>query len=147
MMINIEKEQREIIIKEALSWQGTPYHPEGRVKGAGTDCGMYLLQVFENCGLIEHVEVPHYPQDWSLNEYEERYLQWVEKFAVKVDRDPIPGDIILHKFYNCVDHGGICIEDKTLIHSYLNEGVIQSEIRMFRKWQYGVYSFWDKVGD
>lgn len=34
-------------VAEALTWLGTPYHQQGRVKGVGVDCGTLLCEVYE----------------------------------------------------------------------------------------------------
>jgi hypothetical protein len=70
--------ERQAVVAEARAWLGTPWHHEARVKGAGVDCGQFLAAVFEACGLVEHVEVEPYPQDWALHRGEERFLKTVE---------------------------------------------------------------------
>jgi cell wall-associated NlpC family hydrolase len=142
---NVQKERKRAV-NEALSWLGTPYHHMGRVKGAGVDCGMLLAEVFERAGLVEHIEVDYYSSDWHLHHEEEIYLSIVERFAHKVDREPLPGDIVLYKFGRCVSHGAIVVEWPTVIHSYLQMGVIlgdglQEPLNQRRF--FGVYSIWD----
>ena len=34
-------------VQEALTWLGTPYHHQGRVKGVGVDCGTLICEVYE----------------------------------------------------------------------------------------------------
>ena len=58
-----EQTEREKLIAEAKEWLGTPYHTAGRVKGAGCDCGTFLLGVLENTGLLPHIDIPYYPED------------------------------------------------------------------------------------
>lgn len=33
-------------VAEAITWLGTPYHHQGRVKGVGVDCGTLLCEVY-----------------------------------------------------------------------------------------------------
>jgi NlpC/P60 family putative phage cell wall peptidase len=113
---------RQAVVAEARSWLGTPWHHEARVKGAGVDCGQFLAAVFEACGLVEHVEVEPYPQDWALHRGEERFLKTVERYASRVERDPLPGDILLFKYGRCLSHAGIVTEWPLVVHAYLGAG-------------------------
>ena len=45
---------RQSIVAEALSWEGTPYHHHGRIKGVGVDCAMILAEVYHAVGLLGH---------------------------------------------------------------------------------------------
>ncbi len=122
---DLESNQRQAIITEALTWLGTPYHSHARVKGAGVDCGLFIAEVFEHCGVIPHVDPGYYSPEWMLHHSEELYQQWVEKFFVKrAGRPPLPGDIIIYKFGLCRSHGAIVIDYPKIIHSYIHRGVI-----------------------
>lgn len=46
-------------VKEALTWLGTPYHHQGRVKGVGVDCGTLICEVYEKVGLMDHLDPRH----------------------------------------------------------------------------------------
>lgn len=118
------KAERLAVVVEAMSWISTPYHHMGRVKGAGVDCGMFIAEVFERCGLIPHIDTGYYPADWGMHRSEEYYLRHVNQLYQKVDRDTLPGDIILHRFGRCVSHGVIVVVGNTVIHSYINQGVL-----------------------
>jgi cell wall-associated NlpC family hydrolase len=114
-------EQRARVVAEAKSWLRTPYHHRGRIKGAGVDCGMLLIEVFAAAGVIEDFDPGYYPHDWHLHRSEERYLGWVERHAHRVDV-PLPGDVLLFKFGRCISHGAIVVEWPTVIHAYLRQG-------------------------
>lgn len=139
-----EQEKRRAIVEEAKTWLGTPYVPEARVKGAGTDCGMFILQTFENVGLIEHIEIPHYPVDIACHCSDPMYLNWIEKYSKKVNREPLPGDVIVYKFpgSKVPHHAAICIDSEYIIHSHVRSGVVLSNRRGYKKYEVGVYSFW-----
>jgi cell wall-associated NlpC family hydrolase len=47
-----EAAQRATVVAEARSWIRTPYHNCADVKGAGVDCGMLLVRVFVDTGLM-----------------------------------------------------------------------------------------------
>jgi cell wall-associated NlpC family hydrolase len=141
----LEKEQREAVVKEAISWIGTPYQHEARVKGAGVDCGMFLLEVFERCGLMEHIDIPHYPPDWHLHRGEQKYLGWVKKYCHKVDRKPLAGDLILYQWGRCISHGSIVIDYPIVIHSFLNHRMVcysDTTQDPLRDRMRAIYSFW-----
>ena len=66
---------REKVVAEAKSWIGTPYHNCADVKGVGCDCGMLLVRVFVDLGIVEPFDPRPYAHDWHLHRGEERYLE------------------------------------------------------------------------
>lgn len=140
-----EELERQAIVKEAKEWLGTEYHHMGRIKGGGTDCGMYLIEVFERCGLIEHVEVPYYPFDIAANCSDPMYLNFVEKYCKKVDREAITGDILIYKFpgSKVPHHASIVVGDEYCIHA-VRRGVMLSNRKGYRQFEVGTYSFWGR---
>lgn len=115
---------REAVVQEAISWEGTPHMHEARVKGAGIDCGTFLLEVFERCGVIEHTEVEHLPHDFHMHRSEEVYLRHVEQWAHRIEEDPLPGDLVLYRIGRCISHGAIVVSWPTIIHAHVGKGVI-----------------------
>lgn len=139
-----EQEERARVVAIAYSWIRTPYHHMGRVKGAGVDCGMLLLEVYEEAGLLPHIDPGHYPPDWALHRSEERYLGWVQQYGHPVD-SPKPGDIALYTVGRCVSHGGIVIDWPVILHaSQADRGVVLADGR--QGWLtdrlHGFYSIW-----
>jgi len=122
-----EKSEREAVVTEAKTWLHTPYHNSARIKGVGVDCGQILLGVFENCGLIEHAETGNYPQDWAMHHDEPLYFDWVKKYTKQVDREPLPGDILLYHFGRAPSHAAIVIDYPMVIHSYVQVGVVYAD--------------------
>ena len=118
--------QRNAVIHEAITWIGTPWHHMARVKVAGVDCGMFLLEVYERAGIIGHVEPPPYPADWSMHRSDEKYLAFVEKFCVRVDA-PLPADLVTFRLGRCVSHAAIVINWPLIIHSCVGQGVIMDD--------------------
>lgn len=140
-----EREQRQAVVAEALTWLRTPYHHQGSVKGAGVDCGMFLIEVFHACGHIPHIDPRPYPHDWHLHQAEEQYLGWVRQHAKPVtNREPMAGDIILYKFGKCISHGAIVVDYPQVIHSYLGQGVVLANTLQnpLGKRIAEVYSYW-----
>jgi cell wall-associated NlpC family hydrolase len=113
--------RRAAVIAEALTWLGTPYHHQGRVKGAGVDCGMLLVEVYAACGEITAMDAGNYACDWHLHRSEEKYLEHVLSVAHEIDAAQ-PGGIAVFQFGRTYSHGAICIGDNKLIHSYRERG-------------------------
>ena len=119
---------QEKVVAEARTWIGSPYHSGARLKSVGVDCGMLLLEVFEQCKMIDHVSVEPYPFDFHLHKSEELYLSWVQRYCNIIDDAPQPGDIAVFKFGRCVSHAGIVLEWPRIIHAYVGMGVIVSSV-------------------
>ena len=120
--------KRAEIVQEAWTWQFTPYHHHGRVKGVGVDCAMVLAEVYEACGLIGHVEPGIYPHDWHLHRGEELFLEWVEKLGAKPVSVPRLGDIGVWRYGRTFSHGGIVVDVPAfgaplILHAYLDTPV------------------------
>lgn len=105
-----EDEGRALVLAEAVTWLRTPYHHQGRLRGVGTDCAMLVAEVYHNAmpDRVPAIDPGYYPPDWHMHRSAERYLEWVEKFAVRVDA-PKPGDIVLYRWGRCLAHGGIVV--------------------------------------
>ncbi len=114
---------RQRVLDEALSWLGTPFHHLQRCKGAGVDCGQFLLGVYHNAGCIPHIETEYYPRDFHLHRNEEWYKTIVEQFAYVIHSLPLPADLVLYKVGRVFSHGGIVVEWPKIIHSYISHGV------------------------
>lgn len=113
---------RERVLKEALSWQGTPWRHQGRLKDVGIDCAMYLCEVFYQAGLVPYIDPRPYPADWHFHRSDEKFLQWLEQYGDLVEV-PEPADVAVFKFGHCFAHGAIVIEWPLVIHSYNHVGV------------------------
>lgn len=121
-----ESAERARVVACAERWLRTPWHHLARVKGVGVDCAQLLAAVYEEAGLIPHVETGHYPPDFMLHRGEERYLGWILKFARPVE-SPLPGDVVLYRWGRCLAHGAIVVEWPRIIHAFLGQGVVWGE--------------------
>jgi cell wall-associated NlpC family hydrolase len=97
---------RERLVAEVRSWIGTPYHHQADVKTHGVDCGMLLVRVFVDLGLVEPFDPRPYPIQWHLHRDDERYLAFLFDRAHEVER-PEPGDIVMFRYGRTYSHGGI----------------------------------------
>jgi cell wall-associated NlpC family hydrolase len=121
---------RADIVREALSWELTPYHPSAQLKGVGVDCAMFPLAVYRAVGLVPDGENPVYSQQWMLHRDEEQFLGWVRKFAREIKRADVgPGDFAIWKFGRCFSHGAIVLDAPEVIHAViLGGGVVRGNI-------------------
>lgn len=126
-----EAEARQAVIDEAMSWVGTPYMSNARVKGlnGGVDCLTFVAGVYENAGVIDRLPIPHYPPDWHLNQDAELYLIGKDDtpgmlhFCREIFTPPKPADIVLWKFGHCFAHAAIVVEWPIVIHAWAERAV------------------------
>lgn len=118
---------RERVAEIALSWLRTPYHHRGRIKGVGTDCAMFLAEVYEEAGLLPHIEPPFYPMDWALHQRAPLYLEWIEKYARPVET-PGKGDIALFRYGHVGSHAAIILDTPRIIHAKIRHGVVYGSL-------------------
>ena len=115
----LEADQRDRIVREARSWVGTPYHAQADIKGAGVDCGMLLVRVFVDCGLVPPFDPRPYADDWYLHRAEERYLGFIFDRTKEVTA-PSPGDVMVFRYGRCYAHGGVVtgVNPLTIVHAF-----------------------------
>lgn len=135
--------QRKLVADEALSWTGTPYHPNAQVKGAGCDCLTLVVAAFSP--VVDYGPVPHYSKEWHLHHSAELYLSGIpgdgksEPFKGILDycvevagpagefggepgraapRAPMAGDVVIWKFGRCFSHGAVVVRWPLVMHAY-----------------------------
>ncbi|CAK0767738.1 Hydrolase [Gammaproteobacteria bacterium] len=137
-----EQEQRAAVIREAKTWLGTPYHLNAKVKGAGVDCGTFLISSFHGAGLIPDVNLGTFFSDFHLHKTDEVYLRWILEFCRPVDVAE-PGDIILYRYGRILAHGALVVDYPRIIHAP-KEGVVygDGDDDILRKRAAGIFSFW-----
>lgn len=116
-------EQRESIVKEALSWVGTPYRGHSCVKQAGVDCGQLIYGVYRACGLLPELQLP---TDYSLQVAQHRasteYMELIDRYFRPVpEAEAKPGDIVCYQLGLAMAHAAIIIAWPSF--------VIQAELR------------------
>lgn len=114
---------RQRFIGEAKTWLGTPFRDQADIKGGGVDCAMLLVRSAADTGLItipaDDPRWPRpYPPQWHLHRDEERFLGIIGTLGREVQREPIPGDVVVYQCGRCYSHGGIIIENDCVIHAY-----------------------------
>jgi NlpC/P60 family putative phage cell wall peptidase len=122
---------RAAIVAEAQTWLGTPFHHQGRVKGAGVDCAMLLAEIYHRCGLVPYVDPGYYPPDWHLHRDAERYLEKLMPYAHELAGPPAPGDVAVFRYGRTFSHGAIVIAWPRLIHAYWQRGVVWGDATLY----------------
>lgn len=123
--------QRAAVVTEARTWIGTPYHPHGRVKGAGADCATFLAEAFARTGVVLPLELPDYPPDWHLHRSEEKYLRFLLDHCERLEEGAplLPADIVMWRFGRTFSHGSIVTEWPRIIHAYIGRRVSEDDTR------------------
>jgi len=144
-----EQIQRAAVVAEALRWEGTPWHHQARVRGAGVDCGQLLAAVYEAAGVIPHLETEAYPNDFMLHRDEEQFLAYVERYARRITTPPQPGDIALYRIGRVISHAAIVLDWHRVLHAYATaEHVVQDNATAnawLRSHFVGIWSPWSKA--
>ena len=133
-----EAEERQAVIDAARSWIGTPFHDCAAVRGAGIDCANLLARSFEEAGLTGPIDTGVYPPAWFLHRDEERFAEFVLRYAREItESEAGPGDIVLYKYGRCFAHGAIIVEwPKLIVHAYKSARIV-TEYRPFDGDLYG----------
>ena len=116
------------VVAEARTWIGTPYHAEADVRGAGVDCGMLIVRVFVDSGLVPPFDPRPYPPNWHLHRSEEKYLGFVFEHCDEVAA-PAPGDVAVFRYGRCWAHGAIvtATEPLSVVHAFSPAGRVLEE--------------------
>jgi cell wall-associated NlpC family hydrolase len=113
--------ERQAIVEEALSWNGTPYVHRQRCKLVGTDCVGFPLGVCINLGLVPAtVEIPYYSVQWHMHQREELLLKTIMQFGCqeKPFASMLPGDLLVFKIGFVCSHTGILLENNMFVHAF-----------------------------
>jgi cell wall-associated NlpC family hydrolase len=117
----------------ARSWLGTPWMPNGKVKGAGVSCQMLVGCIYKEAGLLpESITIPEGPMDWSVankNSIIEPFIDGpLSEYFEPVERWPQPMDVMTFKIGGCGHHLGVQITSQTFIHILMHRTVIESRL-------------------
>lgn len=80
---------------------------------------MSLIAWFSACGVIEFFDPRPYSRTWFLHQSEEKFLNIIERYAVKLpdDEKPLPADVALYRHGRCVSHGALVVDDTFIVHA------------------------------
>jgi cell wall-associated NlpC family hydrolase len=134
---------REKVVEVARSWIGTPYHLAQRVKGAGVDCALLLVAIYQECGIVPADEPGHtLSDDWFCHTDEDKYLFRALRHAHKTMEGvtarslaALPGNLALTKVAGSrvYNHGGIVTRWPLVIHASTN-GVAEVDTLRDPEW-------------
>lgn len=114
-------ELRDNIIKEAMTWIGTPFHHRAHMKGVGTDCGGFVYEVYR-----PYFGLPAFPtryaEDWALHAEDEKFLNFMKPYIVRV-KVPDRAEMVVWKYGKNYSHASIYIGNKKYIHSWGRNGL------------------------
>lgn len=114
----ISSEERKAVVKEAITWLGTPFHNNAAIKGAGVDCASIISESF-NRALNLSLSPRIYTPQWFLHSREEIYIKdllaagFVETIAVPV----LPADVIVSRVGRLYCHAALVINWPIVIHA------------------------------
>jgi len=137
----------EAVVKEALSWVGTPYRHQGSRKGVGCDCLGLVMGVWRAIyGGLPELPGPYAP-DWAEAGGEESFLAAMRRnFREKQREDRLAGDVLLFRWrpHLPAKHAGILVEQNMFVHAYQGSTVSLSELApQWKRRIAGVFAFPD----
>jgi cell wall-associated NlpC family hydrolase len=139
-----EYKLREEVVRIAHKWLGAKYHVNGMIPYKYCDCHTLLIMVYAEAKLIKLFQPEFYRPDFSFHTVKETYLEGIKKYGVETDTKK-PGDIILYRYANLIDHAAIVIDEKgTMIDSCITRGVTLQDYNqeVNKKREVSTYSFW-----
>jgi NlpC/P60 family putative phage cell wall peptidase len=118
----------------ARGWIGTPYHHQAAVKAVGCDCLGLVRGVFaELFGALP--DAPPYSPDWAEAGQEERLIEGLSRWLVRVPDDAfLIGDVLVFRLRPGVPakHVAIVASDASMIHAHQRASV--AEVPLSRWW-------------
>lgn len=114
-----EQEQRAALVREALTWERTPFAWGQCVKGLGADCGRFVAGALAGAGVkqINLAALPQIPQGWFLHTatgaaspFVAEILRYAAEYELTPGRRPLAGDIVVAKLGRDWAHSAIVIE-------------------------------------
>lgn len=129
----------EDIVTEARTWIGTPFHHQGRVKGAGVDCVGLLVGVASALGL-QHQDRSGYarlPDGETLEAELDRQtdIVWARTHGARLDAAALqPGHALLFRMPKLPRHVGIYAGNGAFIHATSDVGKCV-EVNLDAYWQ------------
>jgi hypothetical protein len=143
-------DQQSRLRDAALSWVGTPFHANGRVKGpnGGVSCVGLVYAISLEIGLIAEGEINlpdapiawHNHNDFSLLADFFRSPEVRSRIKRMPDKDHYEvGDLITLKVKRAEHHLCWLIEENKVIHCHMKKGVMVSHLKNLEALIEGVY--------
>ncbi len=136
---------RELVVKTALDWLGTPYHHQGSLKGVGVDCIGLVRGVYKELyGFDPETKTPRYSPSWGDSTKDELLLRAASTHLARPDYEGWKaGDVLVFRVKNAVSakHCGIVIDDSRMIHAVQNRETIITSVGSWSSKVAGVFSY------
>lgn len=132
--------KRAEIVREALSWAGTPFHDASGVKGAGCDCLHLVWRVAQACGYAPAGDPPPYKPQWFQHRGEALFLKGLAEYGAHRIEVALPGDFAMYNFGRHAAHAAIIIDGNSLVHAYKPVGCVTIGDR--REFEPKLDSYW-----
>jgi NlpC/P60 family putative phage cell wall peptidase len=122
---------RGAIVRETLSWIGTPYRHQASVKGVGCDCLGLVRGVWRAFYGPEPEAAPPYTPDWAEASGRETLFEAAQRHLIETDRAAAaPGDVLLFRMgpSTPMKHAAIIIGPARIAHAYWGRAVVESRL-------------------
>jgi NlpC/P60 family putative phage cell wall peptidase len=124
---------RQLVVREARRWIGTPYQHQASVLGAGCDCLGLLRGLWRAVHGAEVQAIPAYGPDWSESSGDEALWAALTRHLTPVSSEMRPGQVLLFRMRagSVAKHLGILSADSPapkFIHAYTGHGVVESPL-------------------
>jgi NlpC/P60 family putative phage cell wall peptidase len=115
------------VVREALSWTGTPYRHQASRKGVGCDCLGLVRGVWRALYGHEPEQPQTYAPDWAEAGGAEPLLEGARRhFHEKPLASAAPGDLLIFRWrpHLAAKHTGIMVCEWSFIHAYEGGGAV-----------------------
>ncbi len=126
---------RDLIIKTARSWIGTPYHHQANLKQVGCDCLGLILGVYSELNTALKIDLPNYTPDWAETHNNDLMLNGMKDHLNQIEiSQKQKGDVLLFRFREnmAAKHAAILSTENKMIHAL--EGANVSEVYLNKWW-------------
>ena len=121
----------ETIKTTARKYIGTPFHPQGRVKGVGVDCVGLIICIGKDLKIFSTLGKPLHEYDTAIYNVHQPnailMLQELDKHLISSHKDIEAGDILCFLNERDYAHIGIATEEERYIHSCMIRGEVLEE--------------------
>lgn len=127
------RDRQAQLVKAALEWIGTPFHPHAALKGVGVDCVWLAAQLYIECGVLRRFDPPRYTMDGGQHSELSQVCEFLDGSPafVRVLETPFDlqvGDLLCFRMGRVVHHVGVVLTERTFIHVRQHYSVDQSHL-------------------
>ena len=132
-----DDDERILSLREsAITWLQTPFVAHAQQIGAGVDCIHLVLALYQDAGLIQHVDLPPYSLDSGHHSDAEVFRPLIEQSGLFDSAwepgQPIQvktGDLLLFRVGRIAFHCGVAINPVVFVHAMHLVGVTRGSVR------------------